>query len=851
MKHFYKYLVALLSVVILLSCSRKKNTFVTRNVHAVTAEYNAIFNGDVALLSGNQELSTTYRDNFWEILPVERFELKEAILKPNEKGNPHFKRAEEKAAKAIQKHAIYLNGKEYNPQMDEAYMLLGKARYYGQRFVPALDAFNFILNRYPTSNSINEARMWKAKTNIQMGNEEGALAELNELVSKEGLSEEDLADAAAIMAQAYINLDTLQAALPQIKIAAALVKDKELKGRYAFIKGQIYDRLQMSDSANTAFQEVIDLKRATSRTYYVHSFLSQIRNFDYRQGDTLALTELLMALGQDRENRPFKDVIFHETGNAYRIMKGTDSAVAYFNRSVENYNENQPLQAANYGTLADINFEQANYRTAGKYYDSTLTFLEENSRPWRRMKKRLDNLADVIKYEDIASRNDSILRFVAMSDDDRLAYFTTFTEALIAQAKEDSIAAAKSKKRTENNEFYQKQSSKNNQGGETFYFYNSTAVAYGRQEFKKIWGNRKLEDDWRNASKAIAAIGADELAAIEEEGSIASRTIMDPATYISRIPTDSLEIDSLKRTRNFAYYQLGVVYKEKFREYQRAIDKLEGLLGFGPQERLILPSKYNLYKIYAILENAPMAERWKTDIINNHPESRYAEILRNPQTQLATDASSPEFKYKALYRQFENGAYAEVLRLCDEYMNRYQGNDIIPKLELLKATTLSFTEGFEAYRNAINFVALTYPQSLEGKQAQHIYTKVLPNISSPAFTSEGSGYKIVYPFSIDDAEKGSDYLTRLEEALAGYPREKLSASRDYYTSDQFFVVVHGLNSPLGAQGFGETLAGLKAFKLKAPFFVIATENYRVVQLHKNLESYQRNQAVAEPSPLQK
>ena len=94
-------------------------------------------------------------------------------------------------------------------------------------------------------------------------------------------------------------------------------------------------------------------------------------------------------------------------------------------------------------------------------------------------------------------------------------------------------------------------------------------------------------------------------------------------------------------------------------------------------------------------------------------------------------------------------------------------------------------------------------------------------------------------------------ITRLEEALAGYPREKLSASRDYYTSDQFFVVVHGLKSPMGAQGFGETLAGLKAFKLEAPFFVIATENYRVVQLHKNLESYQRNQAVAEPSPLQK
>jgi hypothetical protein len=34
-----------------------------------------------------------------------------------------------------------------NYQIDEAY-LLGKARYYDQRFIPALDAFNYILYKY-------------------------------------------------------------------------------------------------------------------------------------------------------------------------------------------------------------------------------------------------------------------------------------------------------------------------------------------------------------------------------------------------------------------------------------------------------------------------------------------------------------------------------------------------------------------------------------------------------------------------------------------------------------------------------------------------------------------------------
>ena len=65
-------------------------------------------------------------------------------------------------------------------------MLLGKARYYDQRFVPAQDAFNFILNRYPTSNNVNEARMWKAKTNIRLGNEDGAIEELSKLMDSRG-----------------------------------------------------------------------------------------------------------------------------------------------------------------------------------------------------------------------------------------------------------------------------------------------------------------------------------------------------------------------------------------------------------------------------------------------------------------------------------------------------------------------------------------------------------------------------------------------------------------------------------------------------------------------------------------
>ena len=49
----------------------------SRNYHAVTAEYNALYNGGLAFEAGKEELTLTYRDNYWEILTVERFEQEE------------------------------------------------------------------------------------------------------------------------------------------------------------------------------------------------------------------------------------------------------------------------------------------------------------------------------------------------------------------------------------------------------------------------------------------------------------------------------------------------------------------------------------------------------------------------------------------------------------------------------------------------------------------------------------------------------------------------------------------------------------------------------------------------------
>jgi len=236
--------------------------------------------------------------------------------------------------------------------------------------------------------------------------------------------------------------------------------------------------------------------------------------------------------------------------------------------------------------------------------------------------------------------------------------------------------------------------------------------------------------------------------------------------------------------------------------------------------------------------------------LNNHSDSRYAEILRNPNTQLASDASSPEFKYNALYKAFEASQYAEVIKKSDGYITLYNGTDIVPKFELLKATAIARQDGFQAYKKALNFVSLTYPNSPQGKRAQQLYSTTIPRLEFKQFVpdNQGANFKLLYTFDQNQDDEISDIKKQLNAAIEYYTyQEKMFVSVDYYNPSTTLVVVHGLDSKLGAQGLGEVLSKPqkqarkdKITSITKDFVGISSENYQIVQIHKNLEAYRLN-----------
>ncbi len=845
MKAFFKViLITLCAVLLVASCSRKKDTFISRNYHAVTAEFNALYNGYTALEQGRASLNESYTDNYWEILPIERMEIQEEIILPGQSKNESFSRVEEKAVKAIQKHGMNFEGKEKNPQIDEAYLLLGKARYFDQRFVPALESFNYILYKYPASDKINQAKIWREKTNIRLENNELAIKNLKRLLKQEELNRQDLADATSILAQAYLNIKVVDTAITQLEIAVNATKSNDERGRYRFIQGQLYNTLGHKDSANIAFDRVIELNRKTPRIYLISAHIEKIKNFDYVNGNKLELLELLTALEENRENRPYLDKIYHQIAQ-YHLQNASDSlAVAYYNKSLRTPSRDRQLKARNYQILGDINFDKSQYREAGAYFDSTMNNLVLNSKLYRIIKRKRDNLEDVIFYEDVAQVNDSILRLVNLPEAERLAYFETFVEDLKLKAEEEKEKQESTERNsglvTVNNNIGSSLNTPRGLPGQTsmFYFYNPTTVAYGKNEFTKIWGNRVLEDNWRWSNKSSASNSSNTSTNIIL-ATVTDDELFDPQFYISKIPTETKEIDSISKERNYAYYQLGLIYKEKFKEYHLAKNKFQNLLNSNPEERLILPSKYNLYKIYELLGENSEASIAKKDIIDTYPKSRYATILSNPDLATLKDENSPESLYESVYQQYENQEYTAVISKCEEYINAFDGEPIVPKFELLKATASGRLYGYEAYSKAINYIAVTYANTDEGKQARNIESKILAKLASNEFVADdaSSNYKIVFQFDSSKPKELLEYKKTLDSVLKNIEYYKLKTSVDVYNPKTTLILVHGLTNGEVAKTFDQLLEDEDKKKITKPYFVIASENYQIIQIHKNLDAY--------------
>tara|TARA_R110001632_G_scaffold140060_1_gene255951 strand:+ start:57082 stop:59292 length:2211 start_codon:yes stop_codon:yes gene_type:complete len=722
-------------ILLIVSCSTKKDAFLNRNFHALTTKYNVLYNGNVAFNEGIKEINSKYEDDFWELLPIEPLKFERDNIKApsfssgfSSPGAPKnnastqqqsspFDTAEEKAVKAIQKHSMNIYGKERNRKIDEAYLLLGKSRYYTERFVPAIDAYNYIIANYPKASLINETKIWRAKAHIRIGNEELAIETLEILLRQPDLSDLTREEANTALAMAYTEMDSIHKVKKYLWRATKTSQNKVQRARNLFVLGQLYSRDKIKDTASRVFQKLINFKKAPYK-YKIYANIELAKN-SVSDSSSVALLERYRKLIKNRDNRPYLDGLYYQVGILEEERDSIDRAILNYNKSLRAKNGKAKQKTFSYEKLATIYFKDLDYVTAGAYYDSILNVAtNKETLRIKRIERRSKNLASLTKFEKILKNNDSLLSLSALSEDEQEKFFQEYIDKIKKEDKEE--AQRKLNAISFGNSFGTGSQKRDIKG--KWYFYNDQSLGFGKGDFERIWGTRPLEDNWRwsDKSKIDNKSNTDDVVISQKLARY------ELSTYLKTVPATKKEIDSLISDRNKALFELGLIYKEQFKNIPKAITNLERLLNSNPEKELILPANYHLYQIYTGVGNKK-GETYKNVVLNNYSESPFAKIILNPEIELSKEKKIDEDSeiYEIAYRLYKDDSFEETICFIDMSIPTLEeGSILISKFELLKAYAIGKYQRKESYIAALEKVAVDYPQTEQGKKALEIMKRL-------------------------------------------------------------------------------------------------------------------------------
>jgi len=789
-----------------------------RAYHQATTKFNVLFNGEEAIRYGIAAEVLSHQPNFWDQLPVEPFPLID-LFSLEVKENPSFTRAEEKAVIAVQKHSMLIGDQQRNTQIDEAYMLLGKARFYNGRYLQALDAFNYVIDQLPNANSRRNAQIWKAKVFLQLLQEQRAAAIFLELIDQNELTVTEYVEVSAHLAKAYIALNQPEKATKPLYNAAAGVKDKALQARYYYLLGQLHDNLEHKDSAALAYQSVINLNRRIPRIFWIHAKLNQLNT---NQLDLESTQKAYKKLTKNEENKKYLDKI-HFSHASYSLSHfDTIAGKNLINASLRTNTKDKMLKGLAYETMGEVFFDENQFVTAGAYLDSTLNVLEPKTRRFRKITRKRNKLNDIIKYETNRQTSDSLLALMTKTPEEQASIFTRYIADLkVADSLQQQQQQQKQQQSTEYTSFFDSE----------FYFYNSAMRSRGESEFFRIWGNISKTDNWRYANQQAATETIVDTAT-ETEKKIEKAVEVDPRymleTYINQIPPPEAR-DSLVQVRNTAYFDAGLAYKEQFAAYLQAKDRLLTLLSFDSD--YTLPSLYHLYQIEEQTGGAK-ALTYKNQIISEYPNSQYAAILQNPEAAEGALARFEE-RYTLLEERFKAQAFEEVIDQSFDAILSLQDENLRSRFSLLRAHAIGRLDGIAAYERALSEVALAFPNQKAGEEASRRLLEVRD--LKPKEEKEGERYLVYFVFDRADHELTQNLQKRVAEIIMQQGlQSSVKATIDIYDRNTEFLVIQRFTSEEQATDYRNYLLKNISELSKNKNFVDLTSALRDALIFKNL-----------------
>ncbi len=723
LKTRYKFIKCFLVVFVLglfCACSTTKDKWINRQYNSIVAHYNAWWNGNEALKEGVKSLEKAHKDNYTEILPLFKLGTKEnaTTIKSN------TDRAIEKGSKVIQKYSMKFSGVEKNPQIDDAYLLMGKACFYAQDYPAALATFNLLIAQYKDKKESYEPMIWLALTQSRMGNSSECDILLDQVKNKMDEGE------APTKLRNFMNLVYAQNALSQGKNALALEYfgkrkfsfQRDLNTRIMFIQGQIYQKAENYEQATNFFK-----KTARRSGDYEMEFASRLNIamcYDPKKSNSRPIISRLEKMLEDKKNVEYKDQVYYALGEVYFRDKNVDKACLQWEASSAASNSNNIQKITSCLRAANTYFELLEkYEKAQMYYDTALAVMPKDYNGYKTIESRQKVLTNLVTNLRCVEKWDSLLAMSVMSEADLNAKIDSWIAEYRRVQKEKEEAAKKAQALAASMAGMTNYSQFNNRN--SWYFYNTSTVQVGQLEFRRIWGERKLEDNWRISHKESEFDFEQMAEMFDEEGNPIDSTAAkgsttaknnDPGTreyYTKDIPFSQGAKDTANAEIADALLAAGYIYYQGLNNYGKAIETFLELHRRYPNHKNVLPSSYHLYRLYDKIGQYPNSNFYKNKILNEYPDSEFAMMINNPDywDELAKNNQEAERLYADVYNTYLADKYEETITKSEKVIDSLKFGPYIPKLLYVQALAKGRIYGIDTLAMDLNLILHNYTES--------------------------------------------------------------------------------------------------------------------------------------------
>jgi len=733
----YKIPVLLVLLVILTNCSVEKNTGTTRFYHGLTSRFNIYFNGYESFKSGLLRIENGYRDDYSELLKVFEFSDPSTVSLCS----ADMETAIQKASKLISLKSItarpdinnkrdisdsdkrLLEQKEFNEWVDDSYLLIGKARFYKHEYNEASSVFNYCITEANDQDIKTEASLWLARISNETSNYTEANRILNEIDITPLKSQSLRAMYHTTRADMFIRQKRYQEAIDPLSNSIDLIAGKRARYRLTYLLAQLYERSGDGTRATALYREVVKMNPPYDIEFNARINIAGV--FDVNSGNPEEIKKELSRMLKDSKNKDFEDQIYFALGNMMMKEKNEPDAIAYYKKSASAPSSNFNQKGKSYLALAEYYYSRPDYMKAGMYYDSVVYFLDQKSQGYQELKVKSLNLNELVSHLTVIQTEDSLQNVASMSKTERDALISGIIEKIIKDESEGRTSEYAD--RYNMGQYYENErrfEDNISQEGK-WYFYNQAALTFGRTEFRRRWGTRRLEDNWRRSNKARVS---SQVGASPEEngtnGKDTSKTVADykkPEFYLINLPLNDTLLAASKEKMAVAYLNAGKVYNEKISDQRKAAEAFESLITLYPDNDLVPEALYYLHRVYRE-ENNQRSEAYRQRLLEKYPDNEFARILSDPEyfNKKTAVMKMVESLYEEAYMAYMAENFTEAVNRCDEALKNFGQDPLAPKFMLLRAYAIAKTSDERRFKEELKRVMENWPGTDESKRAAEV-----------------------------------------------------------------------------------------------------------------------------------